>query len=95
MLGAVDAASATQFAVSSLSALRSPQKPTWAFWCASRSGTALQPPRLPALPGNGQAGSQWRGSYLLYLNRPAPFFHPPSPGASPGRRVGFKYTDSS
>lgn len=85
MLGAVDAASATQFAGSRLSALRSLQQPTWAFWCASRSGTALQPPGLPALPGNGQAGSQWRGSSLRYLNRPAPFFHPPSP---PGRRLG-------
>lgn len=83
--GAVAAASAPEFAVSRLPALRYPQQPTWAFWCASRSGTALQPLGLPALPGNGQAGSQWRGRSLLYLNRPAPFFHPPSPWR---RRLG-------
>lgn len=58
MHGAVDSASATQFAVSRLSAQRSPQQPMWAFWCVSCSGTALQPPGLPALPGNRQAGSQ-------------------------------------
>lgn len=73
------AASAPEFAVSRLCTLRSPQRPTWAFWCASRSGTALQPPGFPALLGNGQAGSQWRGAAPLYLNRPAPFFHSPSP----------------
>lgn len=56
--GAVAAASAPEFAVSRLLALRYPQQPTWAFWCASCSGTALQPPGLPALPSNGQAGSQ-------------------------------------
>lgn len=43
------AASAPEFAGSRLSEPRSPQRPTWAFWCASRSGTALQPPGLPAL----------------------------------------------
>lgn len=57
-----------------------PQQPTWAFWCAPRSGTAFQPPGRPALPGNGQAGSQWGGPPLPHLHRPAPFFHPPSPG---------------
>lgn len=56
--GAGTEATAREFGVSRLSALRSPQRPTWAFWCASRSGTALQPPRVPALLGNRQLGSQ-------------------------------------
>ena len=55
---AATAASAREFADSRLSELRSPQRPTWAFWCASRSGTALQPRRVPALLGNRQVGSQ-------------------------------------
>lgn len=56
--GAGTAASARGFADSRLSALRSAPRPTWAFWCASSSGTALQPRRVSALLGNRQAGGQ-------------------------------------
>lgn len=60
-----------------LRAARSWPPPTWAFCCASRSGTALKPRNaLPysvtdRLPANGEV------TLAGYLHRPTPFFHPP------------------
>ena len=57
--------------------VRSRPPPTWAFCCASRSGTALKPRNaLPysvtdRLPANGEV------TLAGYLHRPTPFFHPP------------------
>ena len=58
------------------------------FWCASRPGTALQPPGRPAPPGDGQAGRQWGGAPRRYLNGPPPSCTLPLPGggASAARR---------
>lgn len=93
MHGAGVAVSATRFAASRRRALRSSQR---GLSGAPSLRYRTPAPGLPAFPGNGQAGSQWRGPSLQYLHRPAPFFHPPSPPeASPGRRVGSKYTDNS